>query len=131
MNKTKLTAKQKNKSGWVFTLDYPSYVPFMTYSNNRLLRKEMALAFGSKGFKNNEYNNEKNVLKIASFRHKRAVLLGYDSHAHFTLEERMAETPNKVKKFLEDLLKSFLMIGMRIKQLSLKKRLLINLKISQ
>jgi peptidyl-dipeptidase Dcp len=99
-----LTAKQKGKKGWVFTLDYPSYIPFMTYASNRSLRKKMALAFGSRGFKNNNFNNEQNVLEIASLRHKRAVLLGYDSHAHFTLEERMAESPQNVIKFLEDLL---------------------------
>jgi len=99
-----LTAKQKDKKGWIFTLDYPSYIPFMTYAENRGLRKKMALEFGSKGFKNNDFNNEKNVIEIAGLRHQRAVLLGYDSHAHFTLEERMAESPENVITFLEDLL---------------------------
>ena len=98
------TAAEKEKKGWVFTLDYPSYVPFMTYADNRELRKKMAIAFGAKGFHNDELDNQKNVLQIATLRHKRANLLGYESHAHFVLEERMAETPEKVKSFLNELL---------------------------
>lgn len=98
------TAEEKGKDGWVFTLDYPSYVPFMMYADNRKLRKKIALAFGAKGFHNDSLDNKENVLKIASLRHERALLLGYKSHAHFVLEERMAETPKKVKDFLENLL---------------------------
>ena len=98
------TADEKGKDGWVFTLDYPSYVPFMTYADNRELRKKMAIAFGAKGFHNDELDNQQNVLQIATLRHKRANLLGYESHAHFVLEERMAETPEKVKSFLNELL---------------------------
>jgi len=98
------TAEEKGKEGWVFTLDYPSYVPFLTYADNRELRKKMAIAFGAKGFHNDELDNQKNVLLIATLRHKRASLLGYESHAHFVLEERMAETPEKVKSFLHELL---------------------------
>ncbi|RZJ70050.1 M3 family metallopeptidase [Flavobacterium sp.] len=98
------TAKSLEKDGWVFTLDYPSYVPFMTYADNRELRKKLAIAFGSKGFRNNELDNQEIVLKIAKLRFERAKLLGYDTHAHFVLEERMAENPAKVKTFLEELL---------------------------
>ncbi|MDY0780206.1 M3 family metallopeptidase [Tenacibaculum sp. IB213877] len=97
-------AKQKGKEGWVITLDYPSYIPFMTYATNRELRKKLALAFGKKGFQQNEFNNEQIVLDIVNLRYKRAQLLGYKSHADFVLEERMAETPKKVLSFLEDLL---------------------------
>ncbi|WP_111706345.1 M3 family metallopeptidase [Lutibacter citreus] len=100
----KLTAKEKKLEGWVFTLDYPSYVPFMTYSSNRELRKKMAIAFGAKSFQNNKNDNQQIVLDIANYRHKRAILLGYKSHAHFVLEERMAENPQNVKNFLNDLL---------------------------
>lgn len=100
----KETAASQEKEGWVFTLDYPSYVPFVTYADNRELRKELALAFGAKGFQDNEQNNEQIVLRIAKLRHDRAQLLGYNSHAHFVLEERMAEHPDKVKAFLNDLL---------------------------
>lgn len=97
-------AKENNKEGWIFTLDYPSYIPFMTYAENRALRKKLALAFGSKGFQNNKNNNEKIVLDIVNLRHQRANLLGYKTHAHFVLEERMAETPEKVIEFSNNLL---------------------------
>ena len=97
------TAKEKEKEGWVFTLDYPSYVPFVTYADNRELRKKIAIAFGARAFQNNEFDNQKNVLEITKLRHQRALLLGYDSHAHFVLEERMAKSPEKVISFLEEL----------------------------
>jgi len=100
----RLLAKNQEKEGWIFTLDHPSYIPFMTYADNRELRKKMAIAFGAKAFQNNEFNNEENVLKIAKLRHERANLLGYKTHAHFVLEERMAESPEKVFSFLNDLL---------------------------
>ena len=100
----KILAKQKNKNGWVFTLDYPSYIPFMTYANNRKLRKKLSIAFGKKGFQQNSYNNEAIVLKIVTLRYQRAKLLGYKTHADFVLEERMAEKPEKVINFLNDLL---------------------------
>jgi peptidyl-dipeptidase Dcp len=98
-------AKSKGKEeGWMLTLDYPSYIPFMKYAKNRTLRKELSLAFGSKGFHGDELDNKENVLKIAKLRHERANLLGYTTHAHFVLEERMAETPEKVHSFLNELL---------------------------
>jgi Zn-dependent oligopeptidase len=97
-------AKSLEKEGWIFTLDYPSYVPFVTYADNRELRKKMAIAFGAKGFQNNEFDNQEIVLKIAKLRFDRAQVLGYATHAHFVLEERMAESPEKVKTFSNDLL---------------------------
>ena len=100
----KEVAKSKDKQGWVFTLDYPSYIPFLTYADNRALRKKMAIAAGKKAFQKNAFNNEKNVLEIVNLRHQRANLLGYKTHAHFVLEERMAETPEKVIKFSNNLL---------------------------
>jgi len=100
----KQLAEENKKEGWIFTLDYPSYIPFMTYADNRELRKKMAIAAGKKGFQDNKNNNEQNVLDIVNLRYKRANLLGYKSHAHFVLEERMAETPEKVFSFSEELL---------------------------
>jgi peptidyl-dipeptidase Dcp len=100
----KSLAKSKSIEGWIFTLDFPSYIPFVTYADNRELRKEIAIAAGKKAFKNNEYDNQENVLKIAKLRHERANLLGYETHSHFVLEERMAQNPDKVKSFLNDLL---------------------------
>ena len=104
----KQTAVEKNKKGWLINLDYPSYIPFMTYSKKRALRKELALAFGRKGFQNDALDNQEIVLRIAQLRFKRAKLLGYNTHAHFVLEERMAKTPKNVCDFLEDLLKKAL-----------------------
>ncbi len=98
------TAAEKELKGWVFTLDYPSYVPFVKYAENRELRKELSLAFGARAFQKNDNNNEQNVLDIVNLRHQRAQLLGYESHAHFVLEERMAETPQKVLSFLKELM---------------------------
>lgn len=97
-------AKSHNKEGWIFTLDHPSYLPFVTYADNRELRKKIAIAFGAKGFQNNVLDNQVNVLKIAKLRFDRANLLGYATHAHFVLEERMAQNPEKVTSFLKDLL---------------------------
>lgn len=97
-------AESQDKKGWLFTLDYPSYIPFVTYADNRELRRELALAAGRKAFQDNAYNNEQHVLKIAQLRFQRAQLLGYDTHAHFVLAERMAQSPDKVKAFLDDLL---------------------------
>jgi peptidyl-dipeptidase Dcp len=97
-------AKSKNKTGWLFTLDFPSYIPFVTYVEKRELRKEMAISFGKKAFQNNEYNNEEITKKIVALRHERANLLGYETHAHFVLEERMAQNPTKVLSFLNDIL---------------------------
>lgn len=104
LDAAKQAAEQHQKKGWVFTLDYPSYVPFMKYAKNRVLRKKMALAFGSRGFNDNSFNNEQLVLKLVKLRHQRAVLLGYNSHAHYVLEERMAQSPEKVTTFLNELL---------------------------
>ncbi len=97
-------AESRSLSGWVFTLQYPSIVPFLQYSDQRDLRKALYEANGTKAFKNNEYNNEEIIKKIVSLRAKRAALLGYTTHAAFVLEERMAAQPDTVFDFIEDLL---------------------------
>src|SRR5699024_1174889 len=96
-------AQEKELEGWVITLDFPSYVPFMTYAKNRDLRKTLAIAYGARGFQDNEFNNEEIVLEIVNLRHKRAKLLGYRTHADYVLEQRMAKSPENVTEFLEDL----------------------------
>ena len=99
------TAKEQEKEGsWVFTLQFPSYLPFMTYADNRDLREKMFRAYGSKAFKGDENDNQEVILKKVRLRQKRAELLGYKSHADFVLEERMAESPAKVIEFLDNLL---------------------------
>ncbi|QCE40383.1 M3 family metallopeptidase [Psychroserpens sp. NJDZ02] len=100
----KQLAESKDKDGWLITLDYPSYIPFMTYADRRDLREKLAKASGAKGFKKDVLDNQSNVLDIAKLRFERANLLGYQTHSHFVLEERMAETPEKVNTFLQELL---------------------------
>jgi len=97
-------ATKRGLAGWVFTLQYPSFVPFMKYAANRELRKELYLASSRRAFQENEYNNEKNVKEIVKLRQERAQLLGFESHADFVLEERMAGNPQNVDRFLRDLL---------------------------
>ena len=99
-----MAAEQNGENGkWLITLDYPSYIPFMTYSTVRELREKMYKAFSSKAFSDNEQNNESIIKQIVDLRHKRANLLGFDSHADFVLAERMAESPNKVYSFLNEI----------------------------
>ena len=97
-------AKEKGKEGYILTLDFPTYIPVMKFSKNRNLRKQMFLGFGSKAFKDNEFNNEQNVLEIVKLRLERAQLLGFESHANFVLEERMAKSIDNVETFLDDIL---------------------------
>lgn len=106
-------AQQKNKKGWIFTLDFPSYHAIMTYSKHRHLREKMAKEYGKRGFQNNKHNNEQIVLDITKLRFQRAQLLGYKSHADFVLEERMAENPTKVYAFLDDLLEKSMPAAIR------------------
>ncbi|WP_423129630.1 M3 family metallopeptidase [Gaoshiqia sp. Z1-71] len=98
-----LTAKEKNKEGWVFTLQYPSYVPFMKYADRRELREKMARAFGSKGNQDNEYDNKEIIKKLVDLNLEKAKLLGYPNHAAFKLNRRMAETPERVTDFMNEL----------------------------
>ena len=100
----KMVAKEKGLEGWVITLDYPSYIPFMTYADDRALREKLAKSFGARAFQNTKNDNQQIVLNIVKLRHQRANLLGYKTHAHFVLEERMAETPEKVLSFSNELL---------------------------
>lgn len=97
-------AASREKEGWVFTLDYPSYGPFMKYAEDRELRKEMYMAYGSKCFQGDELDNSLNIKQIVQLRHQRALLLGFKNHAHFVLEERMAKSSEKVAEFLRELL---------------------------
>ena len=96
-------AEKKGKTGaWCFSLDMPSMLPFMTYSKKRELRKELLTASSSKTF-NTKYDNQENLKEILNLRTERAKLLGYNTHADYVLEERMAMSPRKVMDFLEEL----------------------------
>ena len=96
-------AKSKNKEGWLFTLNMPSYLPFMKYADNRELRKELNMAYNSKAFKGNEFDNQENVRKLAALRLEMAQLLGYENYADYALERRMAMNQDGVYKLLNDL----------------------------
>ena len=91
------------KERWLFTLQLPSYLPFMRYAKNRSLRKKMAFAFTSKGFQDNDNDNQRIVRQIVELRLERANLLGYQRHSDFVLEERMAGSTERVFEFMEDL----------------------------
>ena len=98
-----MEAKNRKKEGWVFTLHYPSYVPFMQYSERRHLRALMLKAFSSRAFRNNEFDNREIVKKIVKLRLEIARLLGYSNYAEMTLGDRMADSPSKVITFLDEL----------------------------
>jgi peptidyl-dipeptidase Dcp len=99
-------AKSKNREGWLFTLKMPSYLPFMKYADNRELRREMFLAFSSKAFKGNEFDNRENVKRTVALRLEMAQLLGYSNYANYALERRMAANTENVYKLLGDLYKA-------------------------
>ena len=96
-------AKAKKKEGWMINLQGPGYIAFMKYADNRKLREEIYKAYNSRAFHQNKNNNEEIVRKIVNLRLERAKLLGFPNHAAFVLEERMAENPEKVNAFLQQL----------------------------
>ena len=100
----KATAKKMKKEGWVFTLHAPSYGPFIQYADNRNLREKLWLAYNKRGFNNDKYDNQEIVKKVVKLRYDKAQLLGYKTWANYVLEERMAETPEKVMEFEQNLL---------------------------
>lgn len=97
-------AKERKLEGFVITLQHPSFLPLMTYAENRELRKELALANGKKGFQQNEFDNQNLIKDLISLKQEKVKLLGYDSYADFVLEERMAKSPKEVTSFLNELL---------------------------
>ena len=98
------TAKDKGYTGkWVFTIHKPSMIPFLQYSAKRDLRKKIYSAYFLKGDNNNEIDNKKILSRMAMLRLKRANLLGYETHAHYVLEEQMASNPDNVYALLDKL----------------------------
>ena len=96
-------AKAKGKSdSWLFTLQMPSYFPFMKYAKNRSLREKMYMASSTK-CTSGEFDNCENIMKITQLKFEKAQLLGYETYADFVLENRMAENISTVNKFMEDL----------------------------
>ena len=103
-----LAAKERQLEGWLFTLHAPSYNPFMTYADNRELRKKMYMARNTICTHDNEYNNLDIVKRIVNLRRERAQLLGYRTYADFVLKKRMAENSHNVYRLLNDLLEAYL-----------------------
>lgn len=102
----KATAKEeaanREQNGWTFTLQAPSYMPFMKYTEDRSLREKMWMAYNTKAL-DGEFSNRQICQDIAKLRQARAQLLGFATHADFVLQKRMAKTPDKVFAFLEEL----------------------------
>ncbi len=101
-----IVAKENNMEGkWVFTLHNSSVLPFLQYSDNRELRKEIQTAYVNRGNNNDQYDNKKALLEMASLRAEKAKLLGYKTHANLVLEDNMAKTPEAVYELLNQLWK--------------------------
>jgi len=97
------TAKKKNKdTGWIFTLQMPSYIPVMQYADNRELRKILYKARSKVSF-GGKYDNQEIIKKITALRYEKAQILGFKEHAEYTLQKRMAGSTANVNKFLDRL----------------------------
>ncbi len=92
--------EDKNVGKWIFTIQKPSMIPFLTYAENRDLREKLLTAYTEKGNHNDSLDNKKNIAQIVNLRVKRAKLLGYNTHADYVLEETMAKTPENVYKLM-------------------------------
>jgi peptidyl-dipeptidase Dcp len=108
-------AKSKGKEGWIFDITAPSYQPFMKYADNRELRKELYLAYNSKSFKGNEFDNQEIVKKIVKLRLEIAQLMGYKNYADYVLEQRMATNQAGVYKLLDDLYEASYKVALKEK----------------
>lgn len=100
-------AKEKGKEGWLFTLDAPSYVPFMRYADSRALREKMYRAYMSTGNKGDEYDNKEIIRKLVNDRLALAQLMGYPNYAAFELSHKMAKNADNVYKLLNQLLDAY------------------------
>ena len=100
-------AKERNLDGWVFTLDFPSYGPFMQYAENRDLREKMFMAYNTLCTHENETNNIDICKRLINIRRETAQLLGYDTYADYVLVKRMASNVANVYKLLDDLIDAY------------------------
>ncbi|WP_294720748.1 M3 family metallopeptidase [Prevotella sp.] len=103
-----LAAKEHGKEGWVFTLDYPSYSPFMTYSTQRELRKQLYMMRNTICTHSNNENNIKICRRIVNLRREIAQLLGFNTYADYVLKNRMASNEANVYKLLNDLISAYM-----------------------
>ena len=100
----KSLAESKNKKGWLFTLEYPSYSSLITYCSDRNIRKEISIAYGKRAFQNNKYDNQKIILDIINLRFIKSKILGFNNYSEYVLQQRMAKNPDNVMGFLNHLI---------------------------
>ena len=100
-------AAEENEEGWIFTLDYPSYSPFMTYSKQRELRRQLYMAKNTECTHDNKENNIEICKRIVNLRREIAQLLGNDTYADYVLKHRMASNTQNVYKLLNDLIDAY------------------------
>jgi len=98
-----MEARDRKKEGWIFTLHFPSYVPFMKYSGKKELREKMYMAYSSRAFHMDSHDNRELSLRIANLRLELAKILSFNNFAELVLGDRMADTTDKVVSFLEEL----------------------------
>lgn len=101
------TAQEQNKEGWIFTLDFPSYSPFLTYSTKRELREKLYMAKNTEGIHDNSENNLAICTRLINIRRELAQLLGHDTYADYVLEHRMASSVKNVYKLFNDLISAY------------------------
>ena len=100
INAAREAAQAAGKEGWLFTLQKPSWIPFLQYADNRELRKQMYLAYINRGDNNNENDNKEVIARILKLRQQKAQLFGYNTFAEFQLEDKMAQTPEAAYNLL-------------------------------
>ena len=103
----KQNAQEQDKEGWIFTLDYPSYSPFMTYSTQRSLRKQMYMARNTECIHDNDASNLDICKRLINLRRELAQLLGFETYADYVLKHRMASSTSNVYKLLNDLIEAY------------------------
>jgi peptidyl-dipeptidase Dcp len=108
-----MEAESRELNGWVFTLQFPSYGPFMKYADNRQLRKQVFFAYAKRSVQENAYNNTGIIEKIVNLRLELANILGFKTYSDFVLSNRMAERTEKVWSFLDDLLKASMPVAQK------------------
>jgi peptidyl-dipeptidase Dcp len=104
-------ASRELENSWVFTLQKPSWIPFLQYSENRELRKELLLAYAQRGDNDNEYDNKKIAMEMVNLRVEKANMLGYETWADYKLSDRMAENPQQVYDLLDDIMSKALPVA--------------------
>lgn len=108
-----MDAESRQLEGWIFTLQFPSFGPFMKHAENRILRREMYMAYQTRCLKDNPHNNTGIIKQIVSLRSELAMMLGFKHYADFVLSNRMAENTENVESFLQKLLVATMPVARR------------------